>query len=132
MLLLCLNHILGVYFTLSMLIVALSCLMTVVVLRVHFKGKYGVQLSERVRKYFLIPLTKITFIDLKKYSLHPMKTKVSYNMATVETFGKNIKRFELTTDFPDYVSVNKGLQYCMSPSCVSQSTQHRRIELILF
>ena len=70
-----------------MLIVALSCLMTVVVLRVHFKGKYGVQLSERVRKYFLIPLTKITFIDLKKYSLHPMKTKVSYNMASGETFG---------------------------------------------
>lgn len=106
-----------------MLIVALSCLMTVVVLRVHFKGKYGVQLSERVRKYFLIPLTKITFIDLKKYSLHPNKTKVSCNIATGGTFGKTINRFELTNDFSDYVSVNDGLQSCMSPSCLSQSTQ---------
>ncbi|XP_071169771.1 neuronal acetylcholine receptor subunit beta-3-like [Mytilus edulis] len=61
----------SLYFTFSMLIVAFSCLLTVVVLRVHFKGKYGVHLSERIRRYFLIPLTRLTFIDLKKYSLHP-------------------------------------------------------------
>ena len=42
----------GIYFACAMLLVSMSCLMTVVVLNVHFKGEYGTRFPTWMRFVF--------------------------------------------------------------------------------
>ncbi|XP_022321062.1 neuronal acetylcholine receptor subunit alpha-10-like [Crassostrea virginica] len=54
----------GVYFTCAMLLVSMSCLMTVVVLNLHFKGSNGKKVPQYMRSIFGI-LAKLVFFKIR-------------------------------------------------------------------
>ncbi|XP_033750879.1 neuronal acetylcholine receptor subunit alpha-10-like isoform X2 [Pecten maximus] len=65
---------LGMYFMVSMALVGMSCLLTVFVLQVHYKGNNGTRMPGWVKRCIMVPLSrvtcvKITFDDDKNYSV---------------------------------------------------------------
>ncbi|XP_069137243.1 neuronal acetylcholine receptor subunit alpha-10-like [Argopecten irradians] len=65
---------LGVYFMVSMAMVGISCLLTVFVLQVHYKGNNGTRMPGWVKRCIMVPLSritcvKITYDDDKNYTM---------------------------------------------------------------
>lgn len=65
----------GIFFMLSMVLVGLSCLMTVIVLKTHYKGNHGLKMPRWVRLFILMPLSRVTCIKIEPKSLHHQHTK---------------------------------------------------------
>lgn len=76
----------GVYFACAMLLVSLSCLMTVIVLNLHFKGEFGKKLPSWARKIFLHCLGRLLHVKISdRHSLD--KLKVRHTCATYDSRG---------------------------------------------
>ncbi|XP_060067214.1 neuronal acetylcholine receptor subunit alpha-10-like [Ylistrum balloti] len=53
---------LGVYFMVSMTLVGCSCLLTVFVLQVHYKGNNGTRMPDWVKRCIMMPLSRVTCV----------------------------------------------------------------------
>ena len=69
----------GVYFTCAMLLVSMSCLMTVVVLNLHFKGSNGKKVPRYMRSIFGI-LAKLVFFKIRTND--PAEPRISVKEVT--------------------------------------------------
>ncbi|XP_033749536.1 neuronal acetylcholine receptor subunit alpha-9-like [Pecten maximus] len=58
----------GVYFLCAMLLVSISCLMTVIVLNLHYKGNHGKEVPKIIRQLFFGILGKLVLVKLPKTS----------------------------------------------------------------
>ncbi|XP_053405456.1 neuronal acetylcholine receptor subunit alpha-9-like [Mercenaria mercenaria] len=56
----------GMYFIISMVLVGFSCLTTVIVLNIHFKGYEVRPLPRRVRRFILVPLARVMCVNVEK------------------------------------------------------------------
>ncbi|KAL4227651.1 Neuronal acetylcholine receptor subunit alpha-7-like [Mactra antiquata] len=63
----------GVYFACAMLLVSMSCLMTVIVLNVHFRGSHGKKLPNWIRRIFFDCLGRILLV--KHVAKEPRRVK---------------------------------------------------------
>ncbi|KAL5003928.1 hypothetical protein ScPMuIL_017384 [Solemya velum] len=71
----------GIYFACAMMLVSLSCLMTVIVLNLHFKGIHGREVPYWIRTVFLRYLAKVVFVKTELSScIHPLKVQVQENV----------------------------------------------------
>ncbi|KAK3098644.1 hypothetical protein FSP39_021530 [Pinctada imbricata] len=110
----------GIYFMTSMVLVGMSCLMTVIVLQIHFRGCNGRQISPWIYKRIMIPLAKITFVQLqpdtlldrqqslitRKMSIRP--NKIYMNGTSSDTFVEHSERHPFLPDMKEIISlVNK-------------------------
>ena len=73
----------GVYFTCAMLLVSMSCLMTVVVLNLHFKGSNGKKVPRYMRSIFGI-LAKLVFFKIRTND--PAEPRISVKEVTQSLF----------------------------------------------
>ncbi|XP_056013106.1 neuronal acetylcholine receptor subunit alpha-10-like isoform X2 [Ostrea edulis] len=86
----------GAYFTCAMLLVSMSCLMTVVVLNLHFKGGHGKRVPLYLRRIFAV-LAKMVFVKVREKELveptspSPKERRVTHhdNLAYEHTNGNN-------------------------------------------
>lgn len=80
----------GIYFLLSLALVGCSCLMTVIVLKVHFSGRKQHRMPKWISACILRPLAKVLCMDLNGY-LKPEKkwTQVLYSDYIPIIFSEN-------------------------------------------
>ena len=72
----------GVYFACSMLLVSFSCLMTVVVLSMHYKGNHGKEMPQTVRTIFFDYIARVVCMKTvrqraRRCSIHPASVWIS-------------------------------------------------------
>ncbi|KAL4228076.1 Cholinergic receptor [Mactra antiquata] len=98
----------GLYFIISMVLVGFSCLSTVIVLNIHFKGYDVRPLPRWVRIYIFRPLTRLMCVDVesqrnRQYSLYLRRrtSSVLENGQVVEN-GPNLHR-----NFPDSICTRR-------------------------
>ncbi|XP_053405060.1 neuronal acetylcholine receptor subunit alpha-9-like [Mercenaria mercenaria] len=103
----------GVYFACAMLLVSMSCLMTVTVLNLHFKGNFGKKMPNWVRKVFLhcfgrILHVKVTEKDAR--TVHEHRNNADRFHETHENAGFNVHPEEFRTDLSNHENnINKIL-----------------------
>ena len=98
-----LSSLTGMYFASSMILVSMSCMMTVVVLNIHYRGTTGYNLPPWVRKLFLEKLGRFLCSNRTKYTIQ--QQGVDHNKIAPEKFEKFEKKVFTNVNVYFYIQI---------------------------